>query len=50
MMCGGASLWGSGSLQRTEPRKRAVLVHARQTAEPDDISRQDRCYLALAMF
>ena len=36
--------------QRTEPRKRAVLVHARQTAEPDDISRQDRCYLALAMF
>jgi hypothetical protein len=36
--------------QRTEPRKRAVLVHARQTAEPDDISRKDRCYLALAMF
>ena len=36
--------------QRTEPRKRAVLVRASQPAEPDDISRQDRCYLALAMF
>jgi hypothetical protein len=34
----------------TEPRKRAVLVHSRQTAKPADIGRQDRCYLALAMF
>src|SRR5277367_9648 len=35
--------------QRPEPRQRAVLVRAGQTAEPDDISRQDRRYLALAM-
>jgi 3-methyladenine DNA glycosylase Mpg len=36
--------------QRSETRKRAVLIRAGQPAEPDDISRQDRRYLALAMF
>jgi 3-methyladenine DNA glycosylase Mpg len=36
--------------QRPEPRQRAVLVRAGQPAEAHDISRQDRRYLALAMF
>src|ERR1700720_766346 len=36
--------------QRPEPRQRAVLVRAGQPAEPNNISRQDSRYFALAMF